>query len=228
MSGRIALVGGDEFRPSCVDMDAELIAASGVERPRTLIIPTAAAMERPELAAANGARHFNALGADAAPLMALNARDANDAALTAAVDSAHIIYLTGGNPAYLLEALNGSLLLDKIASALERSAVMAGSSAGAMVMGQWMRFRGRWSAALGIAPNVVVLPHHERSDPDGVLADLSGELPDGATALGIDGASGCIGGGADGWRVLGGGAVTVYDKRGWRRFEAGEVFRIQP
>lgn len=227
MSGKIALVGGDEFRPACVDMDAELIAASGVERPRTLIIPTAAALERPELAAANGARHFNALGADATPLMALNAQDANDAALTAAADSAHIIYLTGGNPAYLLEALIGSLLLTRMASALERGAVLAGSSAGAMALGQWMRFRGQWSAALGVVPNVVALPHHERSDPDGILSELSGELPDGATALGIDGASGCIGGGAGGWRVLGGG-VTVYDKRGWRRFEAGEGFCIQP
>lgn len=227
MSGRIALVGGDEFRASCVDMDTALIAASGVERPKTLIIPTAAAQERPELAAANGARHFNALGADAAPLMALNARDANDEALTAAVDNAHIVYLTGGNPAYLLDALRGSLLLDRMLSALEGGAILAGSSAGAMVMGQWMRFRGQWSAALGVVPKVVALPHHERSDPDGVLAELSGELPDGATALGIDGASGCIGG-ADGWRVLGGGAVTVYDKRGWRRFEAGESFCIQP
>ena len=227
MSGKIALVGGDEFRPACVDMDVDLIAASGVERPRTLIIPTAAAQERPELAGSLGARYFNALGADAAPLMALNARDANDEALTAAVDNAHIVYLTGGNPAYLLDALRGSLLLDRMLIALERGAILAGSSAGAMVMGQWMRFRGQWSAALGVVPNVVVLPHHERGNPDETLADLSGELPDGATALGIDGASGCIGG-ADGWRVLGGGSVTVYDKRGWRRFEAGEGFCIQP
>lgn len=225
MSGKIALVGGDEFRPACVDMDIDLIPASGVERPRTLIIPTAAALERPELAASIGVSYFKALGADAAALMALNARDANDEALTAAVDNAHIVYLTGGNPAYLLDALRGSLLLARMLNALERGAILAGSSAGAMAMGQWMRFRGRWSAALGVVPEVVALPHHERSDPDGVLAELSCELPDGATALGIDGASGCIGG-ADGWRVLGGGAVTVYDKRGWRRFEAGATFCI--
>ena len=47
MAGRIALVGGDEFRASCKVMDAEILAATGVATPRVVIVPTAAAMERP-------------------------------------------------------------------------------------------------------------------------------------------------------------------------------------
>lgn len=223
MAGRIALVGGDEFRASCRGMDAELLAATGVAKPRVVIVPTAAAMERPELAAANGARHFNALGADAEPLMALTADDANDAALVAAADAADVIYLTGGNPAYLMGALAGSRLAAALRAALDRGAIVAGSSAGAMALGEWMRFRGEWSAGLGLARGIAVLPHHERSDPERVAAELAGALPAGVTALGIDGATGCVSEG-DGWRALGAGAVARYRAGAWERFGAGEAF----
>ena len=47
---------------------------------------------------------------------------------------------------------------------------------------------------------VVVLPHHERSYPERVAAELAGTLPADITALGIDGATGCISEGA-GWRT---------------------------
>lgn len=225
MAGRIALVGGDEFRASCAGMDAELLAATGVAKPRVVVVPTAAAMERPELAAANGARHFNGLGADAAPLMVLNANDANDEALVAAADAADVVYLTGGNPAYLMAALAGSRLAAALRAALSRGAIVAGSSAGAMALGERMRFRGEWSAGLGLARGIAVLPHHERSDPERVAAELAGALPAGVVALGIDGATGCISEG-DGWRALGAGAVARYRAGAWERFGAGEVFGV--
>ena len=225
MAGRIALVGGDEFRASCRGMDAEILAATGVATPRVVIVPTAAAMERPDLAAANGVQHFNALGADAAPLMVLTADDANDDALVSAADAADVIYLTGGNPAHLLDALAGSRLAAALRSALARGAIVAGSSAGAMALGERMRFRGEWSDALGLARGVAVLPHHERSDPERVAAELAGALPAGITALGIDGATGCISEG-DGWRALGAGSVARYRAGAWERFGAGEVFGL--
>lgn len=225
MAGRIALVGGDEFRASCRGMDAELLAATGVAKPRVVVVPTAAAMERPELAAANGARHFNGLGADAEPLMALTADDANDEALVAAADAADMVYLTGGNPAYLMGALAGSRLAEALRAALDRGAIVAGSSAGAMALGERMRFRGEWSEGLGLARGIAVLPHHERSDPERVAAELAGALPAGATALGIDGATGCVSEGA-GWRALGAGAVARYRAGAWERFGAGEAFGV--
>ena len=225
MAGRIALVGGDEFRASCIGMDAEILAATGVATPRVVVVPTAAAMERPDLAAANGVQHFNALGADAAPLMILNADDANDAALVSAADAADVIYLTGGNPAHLLDTLAGSRLADALRAVLARGAIVAGSSAGAMALGERMRFRGEWSDALGLARGVAVLPHHERSDPERVAAELAGALPAGITALGIDGATGCVSEG-DGWRALGAGSVARYRAGAWERFGAGDVFGL--
>ena len=226
MKGRITLVGGDEFLPSCRGMDGELLKMTGIPRPNVLIVPTAAAMERPGLAAQHGIRQFDALGARSSSLMALSSADANDEALTTAVDSADIIYLTGGNPAHLLESLRGSLLLQRILNAVERGAILAGSSAGAMVLGSRMRFR-QWTDALGVVRGVVVLPHHERSSRGQTFDDVRFETRAGTTVLGIDGATGCVSDGdGDSWRVLGAGAVTVYGKDEYQVYREGDEFEI--
>ena len=65
LTGRIALVGGDEFRPGCEPMDRELLGATGVDRSRVVILPTAAAHESPRQAASNGVSYFSGLGCDA-------------------------------------------------------------------------------------------------------------------------------------------------------------------
>lgn len=222
MRGRIALVGGDEFQPSCRAMDNVLVEMTGIERPNVLIIPTAAAAERPMLAAENGIRQFDLMGARATSLMVLNSADANDEELTSAVDSTDIIYLTGGNPAHLLEVLRGSLMLRRMLDAVGRGAILAGSSAGAMVMGDRMRFR-QWTDTLGVVPGVAVLPHHERASKSQTSREVSVQTAEGLVVVGIDGATGCVSEG-DGWRVLGVGSVTVYGVRDWNVFRAGEYF----
>ena len=224
VSGRLALVGGDEFRAGCEAIDAAIIAATGNSSPVVLIVPTAAAFENPARAADNGVRHFGSLGADSSPLMVLDHDDAMDSGIAGEVESADVVYLTGGNPAHLLETLRDSLLLDAIKGRLERGGVLAGSSAGAMVMGSWMRFR-EWRQALGIAAGIATLPHHERADPDTVLGEL-GSAPDDLTAVfGVDGRAGALSG-PDGWTALGAGRVTVYKDGGWTRYEDGESFSV--
>ena len=47
MTGRLALVGGDEFRTGCETMDAAILDATGSSNPAVLIVPTAAAFENP-------------------------------------------------------------------------------------------------------------------------------------------------------------------------------------
>ena len=225
MAGRIALVGGDEFRDGCEPMDEAILAATGKSAPVTLIVPTAAAFERPDLAAQNGVRHFTSLGADAHPLMALDRKDAMNAGLASEINSADLVYLTGGNPTHLLEAISGSALLNSIVSVLEHGAVLAGSSAGAMVMGSWMRFR-EWRRALGIADGIATLPHHERSNPDSTLRDLGASAPKELNAVfGVDGRCGVLGG-PDGWTALGPGSIVVYRNNAWQRFGDGDTFTI--
>ena len=223
MAGPIALVGGGEFRPGCEEMDRAVLDATGVERPSVLIVPTAAARQDPSKAASNGVTYFSDLGASASALMVVETADANDKELLRPVDDADVVYLTGGDPAQLLDALSGSLLLRRIEAARERGAVLAGSSAGAMVAGPWMRFRA-WREALGIVP-LVTLPHHEDSDPDKVVRELEETAPPGLTVLGIDAMTACFGG-PGGWRVLGSGRVTAYRDGRWQRFAAGETVTL--
>ena len=224
MAGRIALVGGDEFRAGCEGMDRALLDATGVERPRVLVIPTAAAAENPSRAASNGVGYFSGLGADASALMVLDTADADNEEMLLLVDSAQVIYFTGGSPTHLLETLAESRLLHKVQQAIHRGAVLVGSSAGAMVMGPWMRYRG-WQTALGIVPDVVTLPHHENSDPDAVARELAASAPADVTVLGIDVRTCCLSD-ANGWTVLGRGAVTTYNAGRWRRFATGESLTI--
>jgi cyanophycinase len=226
MAGRITLVGGDEFRPGCEEMDRAILEAAGGRRPTVLVVPTAAAAENPSRAASNGVAYFSSLGADASALMVLDGSDADNEERLSPVDSADVIYFTGGNPAHLLESLRDSALLRKVRQALDRGGVVAGSSAGAMVMGPWMRFRG-WREALGVAPGVATLPHHERSDPDTVAKELSGSAPRGVSVLGVDGRTCCLGG-PEGWRVVGAGSVTAYGDGRWRRFSPGETLTLDP
>ena len=223
MAGTIALVGGEEFRRYCVDMDRDLLAATGKDPARVVVIPTAA-VTGPVKAAYDGVTHFNSLGGKAEPLMALDEERANDPELVGRIAGADIIYFTGGNPNYLLETLQGSRLLATISEALAAGTILAGSSAGAMVMGSLMR-RPRaeeWVTGLGIAEGICVLPHHERSKPEEVAEQLRERLNGGLTALGIDAQTGCLGQTGN-WKVIGSGKVTVYRQSGWRIYQAGET-----
>ena len=167
MKGPLALVGVDEFRPGCEELDRAVLDAAGADKPVVLVLPTASANQGPQMAAANGVRYFSELGAEAAALMVLEPEHANDGGLISAVESAQAVYIAGGDPMHLLAVLKGSLLLDKLIDANRRGMAITGSSAGAMVMAAWMRYRD-WTLALGLVPNVTVLPHHERSEPEQV------------------------------------------------------------
>ena len=219
--GPIALIGGDEFRDGCEAMDQEILAATSAARPRVLIVPTAAAEQNPSKAAANGVAYFEGLGAEAEALMVLDSKGADDDGLVSRIGWADVIYLTGGDPAHLLDVLRGSTLLDAVKGAVAGGAVLAGSSAGAMVLGGWMRYGGILPA-LGLLEGLAVLPHHERSSPEMVAAELTGSLAPGGAVLGVDAGVACFGGGY-GWEVVGNGSVVLYSSGVWRRFQKGET-----
>lgn len=224
MAGIIALVGGDEFQADCEGMDRALMAETESVHPSLLVIPTAAARENPMKAAHNGVRYFSSLGVDASELIVLDSDQANDETFVSPVDIVDAIYLTGGDPEYLLEVLTGSVLLRKIKKALNRGAVLIGSSAGAMVLGSWMRSKD-WMEALGLEGGVVVLPHHEDSNPDTVLNNLEESVSSGVAILGIDSKTCCFRDSVN-WKILGAGEVTVYQAGRWRRYCSGEVLRL--
>lgn len=230
MAGTIALVGGDEFRVGCEDLDREVMRASGQDPARVIIIP-AAAVTGPDKAANDGVRHFAALGGAAGRLMVLGPAQANDAEFVAPVRDADVVYFTGGSPEHLLATLRGSALLGLLVDGLARGLVWGGSSAGAMALGSVMRrpplYAGgdgerRWVDGLGIVPGIGVLPHHEGRDPAATRDELRRAAPPGVAYLGIDARTGVIGGPGR-WRVAGFGRVTVYRGGDFAAFGAGET-----
>ncbi|MGO9198072.1 MAG: Type 1 glutamine amidotransferase-like domain-containing protein [Acidimicrobiales bacterium] len=158
--GVLALVGGGEWREGA-DFDAELLERSG--NTEVLVLPTAAAYQRPEKAIEWATRWFAALGATVRPLMVLRHEDALDEGNARAVAEASLVYFGGGSPLHLRSVLKGSLLFDTLVSAWRNGTIVAGSSAGAMVLCDPMvdPRGGAFTVGLGLVEQLAIVPHHE-------------------------------------------------------------------
>ncbi|MGA2285095.1 MAG: Type 1 glutamine amidotransferase-like domain-containing protein [Dehalococcoidia bacterium] len=216
----IALVGGDEFRPQDDDLDRYLLNRLHRDVPRVAILPTAA-RDAPRLAAEHGVRHFQRLGAEAIAVMAVDRLSADDERLAAELDGVDLVYLAGGDPLYLLETLRDSLLWRRLLGGLTEGRAITGSSAGAMVLGQTMGYRGEWTEALGLLLGVCVLPHFQEWGAEALPRLEKRSEERGLTLLGIDGATGCVGWGGE-WEVKGPGVVTVIRRGASEVFHSGE------
>ncbi len=182
MPGPVALVGAGEFLPAMAEFDQRLLAATGRARPRVVILPTASFPDGEEVFmrwAAMGVAHFGALGAEVEPVLVRDRDGAEDAAAAQAVGEADLIYLSGGKPAYLLAALDGTAVGRAIAAAHERGATLAGCSAGAMALaGNAFAFRIKVAAVAaalavraGVRPGRVGRPALRRVAGADVRAD---------------------------------------------------------
>jgi len=235
MSGPVALVGSGEFTPAMLEIDADLLASTGRQRPRVVVLPTASYPDGEETFqrwATMGTDHFTRLGAEVEPVLVRTRADGDDAAMAQAVGEADLIYLSGGKPGYLLDALNGTAVGSAIAAANARGAVVAGCSAGAMVIASRtfdFRLRAlpwplRWAPGLALAGSVAVIPHYDAwPEPVSVLVVL--QSPRALSVLGVDEDTAVVG--RDGsWQVHGPGRVTLWRGRHRERFRAGDAFRI--
>jgi cyanophycinase len=236
MPGSVALVGAGEFLPAMGEFDLGLLGATGRSRPRVAILATASFPDGEEVYQrwlAMGVEHFGRLGAEVEPVYVRHRPDAEDEANTQAIGEADLVYLSGGRPSYLLEVMEESALGRALVEAHARGAIVAGCSAGAMVLADRQfdfRFRGRpipwplrWRRSLGFLPGVAVIPHYD-GWPEPFSALVALQAPRGSTVIGIDEDTAVIG--HDGaFQVHGRARVTVWRGRHRERFKAGEVFR---
>ncbi len=238
--GPIGLHGGGELVPGDEPfLRALLEAAGGPARTRTasrvpgsvekseadhrriVILPTAAAGERPELAVAHARDAFGRIGVElgvstrVVGAMVLDARSAGDPRWAAAIAGADLIYLPGGDPGLVAGVLRGTLAAGAMLAARARGATVAGASAGAMALAGWTWTRSGGTAGLGFVPGLVVVPHAGRfagTDLGGARAWLGDGLPDGTGLLALDERTGVLStaGSAPSraWRVAGAGRAT--------------------
>ena len=201
-------MGGNEWQEKC-SFDRGLLEASGGTE--VVVLPTAAAYEHPQRAVDNASKWFESLGGTVRGLDVLRRQDAELEANAAAVRSARFIYLSGGSPMHLRSVLKDSPLWDALAEAWDGGAVLAGASAGAMVLCDPMvdPRGGAFTLGLGLVEQVALIPHHEEWDEDQARRTI--ELaPAGLPVVGIDTQTALIRDPNGSWRTEGAGRVVVF------------------
>jgi cyanophycinase len=207
-SGILALVGGAEWTEGCT-FDADLWEASG--RGEVLVLPTAAAYEHPERAVDTARAWFEKLGAPVRGLMVVSRRDAEDPQMAEAVRAARFIYLGGGSPLHLRSVLKDSVVWTALVESWHEGAVVAGSSAGAMVLGDPMvdPRGGALTLGLGLVGQLAVLPHYDTWSEE--KAHRTVQLATGHLRIAaVDERTALIRSPDGSWSAAGSGAVTVY------------------
>jgi cyanophycinase len=210
--GYLLLEGGAEFGGRMREPDLRAIELAGGFDAPIRIIPTAAAPDNNhQRAGNNGVRWFQSLGAkDVLSVPLIDKPSANDESIAKSLRSAKLIYMLGGFTGYLAETLAGSDAWDAVLETYQAGTVVAGSSAGAMVMCEFYYdpSKGQVVNGLNLVPNSLVLPHHNTFGKSWASRLL--EISPG-TLIGIDEQTGMIDdGGSKIWSVLGRGAVTLY------------------
>jgi cyanophycinase len=213
VTGYLLLEGGAEFGGKMAEPDLRAIQLAGGLHTPIAILPTAAAPDRNhERAGNNGLRWLQQLGATnitVAPV--IDRESANREDIAAPLRTAKLIYMLGGFPDFLLQTLTGSLCWQAMLEAYQNGAVLGGSSAGAMVLCQYLYDprSGNIVEGLNLLPNVCLLPHHNTFGKIWALR-LKKLLPE-AILIGIDEQTGIIDDSPQyGWQVYGKGNVIVY------------------
>jgi cyanophycinase len=233
--GPLALIGGNEFTPGNEDHDHLLVEAAGRlngDRP-AFVIATAAVRQDPDRAVQTAVDWYRRLGLGVEELPLRGRRQANSEAIAAQARVGRFFVFAGGDPGLVVSTLLGTPAWDAILEAWRGGAVLAGSSAGAMALGEWTAIRARHPGdsrrelrpALGAVPGVVVVPHFETFGHrwvDSVEEALRGAPRDRpGVILGLDERSAAVW--RDGrWTAAGAGGVTVITDGRAHRFAPPE------
>ena len=221
MTGVVALHGGGEFLPGDEAFLAALLDATraGAAAVHAVIVPTAAARGRPDLAAAHGVAALERAGVaagrtvEASMVRVTDASSAADPELAARLAAADLIHLPGGDPDLIPRLYPGTPVWAAIRRALDGGAVLAGASAGAMALAERTWTPGGLVDGLGLVPGCLVAPHADAEAWGRNLRRFAAGAALEVAVLGLaerTGVIGTVGGHADGstaWRVVGEGEV---------------------
>lgn len=236
MAGTLALAGAGEFLDSMSVVDAQLLDRAGGSN--VVILPTASAPDGsgvPERWIKMGVDHFTRLGAKADGLLAIDRATCNDPAHADRVRAANLVYFSGGKPDFLRQTLDGTAVWSAVREMFDRGGVIAGCSAGAMILGGYVPemslkvgvpWINRWQLSFGLLPDAIVVPHYDEF-PEVLVSLMFGRRPGGSYLIGVDGHTALVGVDHT-WQVLGAGRVTVRRGRDVKRYTAGQAVPLIP
>ena len=243
LPGTIALVGSGEYTDAMNTTDRYLLdTIMGKDKKRVIVLPTASGLEQgmPQRWNDMGVKHFEALGADVTPVMLVTRDDANHPDVVAAIRNADLYYFSGGNPQYVVETLRDTPVWDALVDGYKQGAVIAGCSAGAMMLGSYtLNVRAaasgqppQWTPAFGLVQGIAVLPHFDRVagfiEPD-VFQQILVSAPEGTVMVGVDEDTALVRHAApdrSNWTVMGRQTVSVFRDGERVIYEAGATVML--
>jgi len=229
MTGYLLLEGGSEFGGRMRDPDLRALQlAGGFDAPLRIIPAAASPDQNHHHAGSNGVRWFKSLGArDVESVSVIDKASANDSVIAKSLRDAKLIYMLGGFTHYLGQTLKDSLAWQASVDTYHSGAVIAGSSAGAMVMCEFYYDpgSGQIHESLNLIPNSLVLPHHNTFGKSWASRLLE-QIPS-VTLIGIDEQTGMINDGENhAWNVYGAGEITLYRDGRVETYKAGKTFSV--
>ena len=147
---------------------------------------------------------------------------ANSDSLNNILLSADGVWITGGRQWRLAKAYNGTKILNSLKTLLNQSKVIAGTSAGASIMGDVLVrgdskthsiMLGDYQNGFAFISNFAIDQHHIARNRQFDMFELKKEKPD-ALGIGIDENTGIIVS-ENKFRVIGKSYVTIYDNTRW-------------
>ncbi len=227
--GPLFLVGGNEFLPGNEPHDLRFVeAAAGGP---AYVVASAAVRQDPDRAVRTATRWFAGLGLRVEELPLRSRRDGADPGVVAAAEEAGGFYLCGGDPGLVVRTLEDTPGWAAIVRAWRRGAALAGSSAGAMALGEWTLMRARrpgdarrrYARALALVRGLAVIPHLDEFGERWIPSALAERPRRDAVLLGIDARTAAIWkpGRGGGWMATGAGGVEVVTPDTRRRAAAG-------
>jgi cyanophycinase len=233
----LGLMGSGEFEPWAAEVDRWLLEHARRGSGRVLVLPTASAPEGDEVFdgwAERGLAHYESIGASARVLGLKTREDAARPGCVAALEDASMVFLSGGNPAYLAATLRATPFWEALLVAMEGGMAYGGCSAGAACLAEVVPdssvvgFSDRlWQPGLGLFRDARIGPHWDALDSfvSGLTDHIVRGVPPGTRLVGIDEATAMLGDG-NGWTVTGRGSVHVYLDGKWEHHGPGERLTV--
>ncbi|MFC7492399.1 MULTISPECIES: cyanophycinase [unclassified Knoellia] len=189
------IIGGAEDRVGRAALLRRFVRISGGRQSRVVVIPTASSFQ--DEVVASYTEVFNRFGVEAVDVVnPQSRREAHDPRAVALLDQATGIFMSGGSQLRLSQFFPGTPLGDALHRAHSRGAVVAGTSAGASIMSEFMISMGdegltpvqrasQVSAGIGLLKGVIVDQHFAQRSRYGRLLSVVASSPS-LLGIGID------------------------------------------
>jgi len=191
----LLIIGGAEDKVGRATVLRRFVRLAGGRNARIVLIPSASSV--PDEAVRTYTSAFGRLGASEITVVHPRSRQAAAGeGLVRTMDDATGVFMTGGNQLKLSQLFVGTPLAEAISRAHERGAVVAGTSAGASIMSQFMISLGadgvtprqrtsQLTSGLGLLPGVIIDQHFDQRGRYGRLMSLVASSPN-LLGMGID------------------------------------------